>query len=220
MLSRYRTGRSRSAGAAECVRAWVWIKCVSSSSAYGRDSWQILRPTTIDSPTFQARLLFFPGRDHHECGAAGRWAGGGGCGTCTRCLDACPTGAIVAPYELDARRCISYLTIELKGEIPEELRPAIAQSGNRIYGCDICQEVCPFNRPAATSAHPTLTPTREPAFQPRAATTGRTLAELAVLTEEEFREQFKGSPVKRAKWRGLMRNVAAALATDEGRKAG
>ena len=128
----------------------------------------------------------------------------GGCGTCTRCIDACPTGAIIAPYVLDARRCISYLTIELKGSIPEDLRPALAESGNRIYGCDICQEVCPFNVRRAT-------PTAEPAFQPRAATTGRTLAELALLSEEEFREQFKGSPVKRAKWRGLMRNVAAAL---------
>jgi epoxyqueuosine reductase QueG len=138
----------------------------------------------------------------------------GGCGTCTRCIDACPTGAITAPYVLDATRCISYLTIELKGEIPEEHRPAIAAT-NRIYGCDICQEVCPFNRPATASAHPTLVPTSEPAFQPRAATTNRTLSELALLTEEEFRRQFKGSPVKRAKWRGLIRNVAAALVTEE-----
>jgi epoxyqueuosine reductase len=135
----------------------------------------------------------------------------GGCGTCTRCIDACPTGAITAPYELDARRCISYLTIELKGDIRDEFQPAIAATG-RIYGCDICQEVCPFNRPAATSAYPTLTPTTEPAFQPRSATTGRTLSELALLTEEEFREQFRRSAVKRTKWRGLMRNVAAARA--------
>jgi epoxyqueuosine reductase len=133
----------------------------------------------------------------------------GGCGTCTRCIDACPTGAITAPYALDARRCISYLTIELKGPIPEELAPAI---GNRIFGCDICQEVCPFNRPAGAS-HPTLVPTTEPAFQPRAATTGRTVEELALLSEEEFREQFRGSAVKRAKWRGLLRNVAAAASS-------
>jgi epoxyqueuosine reductase len=131
--------------------------------------------------------------------------------TCTRRIRACPTGAITAPYELEARRCISYLTIELKGDIPEEFRPAIGATG-RIYGCDICQEVCPFNRPADSSAHPTLTPTSEPAFQPRSATTNRTLADLSLLTEQEFREQFRRSPVKRTKWRGLMRNVAAARA--------
>jgi len=134
----------------------------------------------------------------------------GGCGTCTKCIDACPTGAITGPYELDARRCISYLTIELKGQIPEEFRPAIAAT-NRIYGCDICQEVCPFNRPADTSANPTLVSSTEPAFQPRAATTGRTLFDLSEMSEVEFREQYKGSAVKRTKWSGLVRNVAAAL---------
>ena len=132
----------------------------------------------------------------------------GGCGTCTRCIDSCPTGAITAPYELDARRCISYLTIELKGAIPEEFRPALAASGNRIYGCDICQEVCPFNERRAT-------PTDEPAFQPRPATTGRKLIDLLLLTEEEFWEQFKGSPVKRAKRRGLARNAAVALGASD-----
>jgi len=135
----------------------------------------------------------------------------GGCGTCTRCLDACPTGAIVAPYEIDARRCISYLTIELKGGIPEEFRPAIAESGNRIYGCDICQEVCPFNRPASASAHPTLTPTTEPAFQPREVSTTSTVVALLYLTEEEFRQKFRGSPIKRAKRSGLLRNAVVAL---------
>ncbi len=128
----------------------------------------------------------------------------GGCGTCRLCIDACPTGAIVAPYQVDSRRCLSYLTIELKGVIPEELTPALAASDGRIFGCDICQEVCPFNARRAV-------PTTEPAFQPRAATTGRTLADLALLSEEQFREQFRRSPVKRAKWRGLLRNVAAAL---------
>ncbi len=139
----------------------------------------------------------------------------GQCGTCTKCIDACPTGAITAPYQLDARRCLSYLTIELKGAIPEDLRPAIAASGNRIYGCDICQEVCPFNRPAASSSHPTPIPTTEPAFQSRPETTGRTLSELALLTEDEYRKQFKGSPVKRTKWRGLLRNVVAALSSSD-----
>lgn len=128
----------------------------------------------------------------------------GGCGTCTRCLDACPTGAIVAPYELDARRCLSYLTIELKGAIPEELRPDIMASGNRIFGCDICQEVCPFNLRRST-------PTPEPAFQPRKITSNPKLVDLLLMDEETFRREFKGSPVKRTKWRGLLRNVAAAL---------
>jgi epoxyqueuosine reductase len=140
----------------------------------------------------------------------------GGCGTCRRCLDACPTQAIVAPYLLDARRCISYLTIELKGPIPEDLQPIIGESGNRIFGCDICQEVCPINRTWRESQHPTLTPTTEPAFQPRQVTMDSSLDDLAAMSEEEFRERFRGSPVKRAKYRGQMRNVEAALVNRSG----
>jgi len=132
----------------------------------------------------------------------------GGCGTCTRCLDACPTGALVAPYQLDARRCLSYLTIELKGAIPEEFRPALAESGNRIYGCDICQEVCPFNLRRSA-------PTEEAAYQSRAVTETPQLTELLLLSEDEFRVRFKGSAVKRAKRRGLLRNVAVALAQSD-----
>ncbi len=132
----------------------------------------------------------------------------GGCGTCTRCMDACPTQAIVAPFKLDARRCISYLTIELKGAIPEEFRPAIAEAGNRIFGCDICQEVCPFNIRRAV-------PTEEPAFQPRDITNYPPLSDLMALSEEEFRERFRKSPVKRTKRRGLLRNVATALAQSD-----
>jgi epoxyqueuosine reductase len=139
----------------------------------------------------------------------------GSCGTCTRCLDACPTGAIIEPYQLDARRCLSYLTIEIKGAIPEEFRPALSEAGNRIFGCDICQECCPFNRPPATSRNPTLTPTTDPAYQPREVTSNSTLAELLLMDEEEFRKKFKGSPVKRAKRRGLLRNVAVSLATSD-----
>ena len=131
----------------------------------------------------------------------------GGCGTCTRCIDACPTGAIVEPYKLDSRRCLSYLTIELKGALPEEFRPALAASGNRTYGCDICQEVCPFSRRSV--------PTTEPAFQPREITQAPRLVDLLKMTQEEFREKFKGSPVKRAKWRGLLRNVAAAISSSD-----
>jgi len=128
------------------------------------------------------------------------------CGTCRRCLDACPTGALLgrdptgAPV-MDARRCISYLTIELKGPIPRDLRPLI---GNRVYGCDICQEVCPFNRTFAASSS-------EPAFAPRPGVDGAELTELMSLTPEEFSRRFRKSPVKRTKRRGLLRNVAVAL---------
>lgn len=132
----------------------------------------------------------------------------GGCGTCTRCLDACPTAAIVAPFQVDARRCLSYLTIEIKGAIPEELRPALSDAGNRIFGCDICQEVCPFNLRRSI-------PTSEPAFQPREAAFSLRLAALLLMDAEEFRENFKGSPVKRAKRRGLLRNLAVALAASD-----
>lgn len=134
----------------------------------------------------------------------------GGCGTCTRCIDACPTDAIIAPFQLDARRCLSYLTIELKGDLPEEFAPAIGKAGNRIFGCDICQEVCPFNLRRSQ-------PTTEPAFQPRTVTTNATLSELSLLTEEEFREKFRKSPVKRTKHRGLLRNIAAAQTDPENR---
>lgn len=122
------------------------------------------------------------------------------CGRCTRCVDACPTRAILAPRLLDARRCISYLTIELKGSIPPDLRPLI---GNRIFGCDDCLEVCPWNRFARQ--------TREAGFRPRADLTTPELIELLSLTEEEFRRRFAGSPVLRAKRRGLLRNVCIAL---------
>jgi epoxyqueuosine reductase len=132
----------------------------------------------------------------------------GGCGTCTRCLDACPTGAILEPYKVDSRRCLSYLTIELKGAIPEEFHPALAASGNRIYGCDICQEVCPFNQRRSV-------PTTLPEFLPRAITTNSRLVDLLLLTEEQFREKFKNSPVKRAKRRGLLRNAAIALGASD-----
>ena len=127
------------------------------------------------------------------------------CGTCTRCIDACPTDALIAPRTLDATQCISYLTIELRDAIPEPLRERI---GELIYGCDICQEVCPWNEKFA----PAL---REPAFQPREALgskNARILArELLAMSQEEFGAAFKGSPMKRAKLRGLKRNAAVVL---------
>ncbi len=127
------------------------------------------------------------------------------CGTCSACVSACPTGALLGRDEsgaprMDARRCISYLTIELRGPIPRDLRPLI---GNRVYGCDICQECCPWNSFAE--------PTREEAFLPREGLDGPSLIEWMMMTQEEFSARFKGSPIKRAKRRGLLRNVAVAL---------
>jgi epoxyqueuosine reductase len=128
------------------------------------------------------------------------------CGTCTRCIDACPTNAIVEPLVLDATKCISYLTIEAKGEIPLVLREFV---GELIYGCDICQDVCPWNE-KFSRALPQASP-----FAPRAAIAGkdaRTLArELVVMTQEEFSEKFRRSPMKRAKLSGLKRNAAVVL---------
>jgi epoxyqueuosine reductase len=127
------------------------------------------------------------------------------CGSCRRCIDACPTGAILEPRVLDSTRCISYLTIELKGDIPAEYHSGI---GEHLYGCDVCQEVCPWNETFAL-------PLREEAFRPRAVIGGkdaRTLArEIDAMADEDFRIAFKGSPMKRAKLRGLRRNAAVVL---------
>ena len=124
----------------------------------------------------------------------------GSCGTCTKCIEACPTDAIIEPNLLDSRLCISYLTIELKDSIPKELRP---EMGNLIFGCDICQEVCPWNSKA--------TPTTEPAFQPRHGNLAPELLTLINMTQTEFSKRFKGSPIKRAKRRGFLRNVIVAI---------
>jgi epoxyqueuosine reductase len=137
---------------------------------------------------------------------------GANCGRCEICLHACPTDAFVAPYVLDNRRCISYLTIELKGSIPVELRPLI---GNRIFGCDICQQVCPVNRVAEgrLRAAGKLGPRGERLeFQPRTpSASSPALIELLALDEEAFRARFRHSPIKRAKRRGLLRNACVAL---------
>ena len=128
------------------------------------------------------------------------------CGSCTRCLDACPTAAFVGPRSLDATRCVSYLTIEQKGAIPEELRPLL---GELLYGCDVCQDVCPWNQ-RFSSALPDESP-----YRPREVLAGkdaRTLArELLAMSQSEFSATFKGSPMKRAKLRGLKRNAAVVL---------
>jgi epoxyqueuosine reductase len=121
------------------------------------------------------------------------------CGTCTRCIDACPTQAITGEgYEVDARRCISYFTIELRGSVPEEMRAGI---GQHIFGCDICQDVCPWNREAPLTAEPLFAPRH---FAPP-------LDQLAALTEAEFHELYAKSPVQRAKHAGFLRNVAIAM---------
>ena len=133
------------------------------------------------------------------------------CGTCRRCLEACPTQAIVEPYVLDASRCIAYLTIELRGSIPEQFRDAM---GRHVFGCDICQDVCPWNR---TSPRTQLVE-----FQPRKFAAGESesepgslylpdLLKIANLSREKFQKTFRGSPVKRTKWQGLVRNACIAL---------
>jgi len=127
------------------------------------------------------------------------------CGNCRQCLDACPTGALVEPYVLDARRCISYLTIELRGSVPEEFREPM---GNNVYGCDICQEVCPYNREAPVTTVPDFEPQK---YQPGESLLKPRLEWLAGISEEEFREKFRGSAMKRTKWRGLVRNACIAL---------
>ncbi|WP_444815006.1 tRNA epoxyqueuosine(34) reductase QueG [Variovorax brevis] len=122
------------------------------------------------------------------------------CGSCSACIDVCPTQAIIAPHRLDARRCISYLTIEHAGAIPEELRPLMA---NRIYGCDDCQLICPWNKFARKSALPD--------FDEREGLTGRGLAELFAWTEEEFLRRTEGSPIRRIGHERWLRNIAVAL---------
>ena len=126
--------------------------------------------------------------------------GGSHCGRCTACIDACPTGAIVAPYRLDARRCIAYLTIELQGPIPVEMRPRM---GNRVFGCDDCQLACPWNRFAR--------PTPEADFLPRDGLDAPRLLELFAWTEEQFRERTAGSPLRRTGYERWLRNLAVAL---------
>jgi epoxyqueuosine reductase len=122
------------------------------------------------------------------------------CGSCTSCIDACPTDAIAEPYVLDSTKCISYLTIENKDDIPEDLKPKLA---NWVYGCDVCQDVCPWNRFQQT--------TGEIAFRPREENIAPDLLALSAIADEEFSRRFRHSPVKRTKRRGLVRNAKAVL---------
>jgi epoxyqueuosine reductase len=140
------------------------------------------------------------------------------CGSCRRCIDACPTNALLEPYVMDARRCISYLTIELRGSVPLELRERM---GNHVFGCDICQDVCPWNNRAPVTQASEFTPrefyrSRSPAFPEGPSVAPQSLLEpdlewLAAMPEAEFREVFRGSPIKRTKWRGMVRNACVAL---------
>jgi epoxyqueuosine reductase len=127
------------------------------------------------------------------------------CGTCTRCITVCPTGAIVAPYRVDARRCISYLTIELRDAIPEDLRPLI---GNRVFGCDDCQLACPWNKFAVRS--------EEPDFRVRHGLDRASLVELFAWDEDTFLRNTEGSAIRRAGYEGWLRNIAVALGNAEG----
>jgi epoxyqueuosine reductase len=144
--------------------------------------------------------MFFLGEIYVDLALPPTEPTGDHCGTCHACLDVCPTGAIVAPYRLDARRCISYLTIEHHGSIPEELRPLM---GNRIYGCDDCQLVCPWNK----FARPALLPD----FAPREGLVGRSLVELFGWSEEEFLRFTEGSPIRRIGHARWLRNIAVAM---------
>ena len=129
------------------------------------------------------------------------------CGSCTRCIDACPTAAFIAPYQLDSNKCIAYLTIEKRGAIAEEMREGM---GRQVFGCDICQDVCPWNRKApATNAGE---------FQAREGLVNPALEWLAEMSAEEFREKFRGSPIRRAKRSGLRRNAAIAMGNSGNRK--
>ena len=128
------------------------------------------------------------------------------CGSCRACLDACPTQAFPAPYVLDARRCISYLTIEVRDAIDPGLRGSM---GRQVFGCDICQDVCPWNRRRQVSGGS--------AFEPRPGNVAPAFEDLATLTAEQFQERFRKSPIKRSKRRGLLRNVAVAIG-NEGRQ--
>ena len=146
--------------------------------------------------TRQAGSFFFIGELLVDIELGYDHAGKDYCGTCTRCIDACPTQAIVAPQKIDANKCISYLTIEFKGEIPKKFK---GKFKNRAFGCDICQDVCPYNQRAR--AH------NEPLFEPHPLFLNMTREEWQKLDEATFREMFRKSPVKRSKYAGLKRNI-------------
>jgi epoxyqueuosine reductase len=172
-------------------KAWAhqagvgWVGKHSNVITRDRGSWVFLAELLVDAELEPDP----PATDH--------------CGTCTRCIDACPTAAIVAPAVVDSRRCISYLTIELRGAIDPELR---SPTGDWIFGCDICQDVCPWNKFSR--------PTTDIRFEPRPGQATPPLAELADLGAEEFAARFQGTNLRRPGWRGFLRNVMVALGND------
>ena len=198
--------------------SWTFLAGLLVPEGLEAGSWKLEAKNPYEDRTEHLELV--EGRDPPQPSAILRQAQDSlqtwqGCGRCTRCLDACPTRAFVAPHVLDARRCISYLTIELREPIPRELRPLM---GNWVFGCDVCQEVCPYNKQASAGQG-----RHSERFDPEpfvAASDQRriSLSELLALDEVGFRARFRGTPVLRAKRRGLVRNacVAAGNAGDTG----
>ena len=166
-------------------------RCRSRRTRLVRQEWQHPEPNLW--------VVAAAGPDRHQPATGTGRASIQDLGQCTRCIPACPTDAIVAPYVVDNRRCISYLTIEHKGAIPRDLRPAM---GTWVFGCDICQEVCPVNRKAKATSDPNFG---------RRDLTALDLVELLDMDEEQFRQRFAGTPLMRAKWAGMQRNACVAL---------
>ena len=162
-----------------------WIGKNTCMLNQGQGSWMLLGVILTSLPLADEAALL-PAADR--------------CGTCTRCIDACPTDALIAPRQMDASRCIAYLTIEKKGTIPEDLREGM---GRQVFGCDICQDVCPWNRRAPIALHNDLAPRAELVNPP--------LGWLAAMDDAEFRRHFRGSPLERTKRRRVQRNVAIAM---------
>lgn len=166
-----------------------WVGKNTCIIRQGTGSWMLLAVIVTSLPLAEAAVLL-PAADR--------------CGSCTRCIDACPTDALIAPRKMDARKCIAYLTIEKKGEIEESLRPLM---GRQIFGCDICQDVCPWNRKAAIGGNAEM--------QTRVELVNPDLSTLATMTPAEFRRGFNGSPLERTRLKRLRRNIAIAMGNSE-----
>ena len=201
------------------LRWWLWGDFTGgdSGSGPGCQIWRVCKEPVLEKPLARNAGLGWIGKHTNLINQdSGSWfllgelltdlplpvdtPASDHCGSCRACIDVCPTGAIIAPYLLDARRCISYMTIELRGSIPVEHRRAM---GNRVFGCDDCQLFCPWNKFAR--------PTFEPAFAPRHGLDDVTLIELFGWTEAEWQQKTTGSAIRRAGYAGWLRNIAVAL---------